>query len=127
VRQAFVTAVAAAVSLLTLVSPPAFANNEAPAIGRHLAGDAVTSPAGGKHARMVRAHSRAIRFVSHRRDLPAPLPAGGEALVQWCFRTVVTRHGYLAPTLDRPHRVAMNTDNAVRMTDACVRTHGEID
>jgi hypothetical protein len=130
VRQAFVTAVAAAVSLLTLVSPPAFANSEAPATGRQLAGgDAGTSPAGGKHSPMVRAHSRAIRFVYRRRDLYArggPPPAGGEALYRWCRQTVIIGHGWPTPTPDRPHQVSMNAWHAVGMIDACVQSHGEI-
>ena len=55
-----------------------------------------------------------------------PPPAGGEALYQWCWHTVIIRHGRPAPTADSPRQFVMPADGAVRMADACMQSHGKI-
>src|ERR1700742_276931 len=87
---------------------------------------AATNRAEGKHLRMHWADLRAPRFVSRRRDLRGPPPAGGEALYRWCRQTVIIGHGWPTPTPDRPHQISMNAWHAVGMIDACVQSHGEI-
>jgi hypothetical protein len=55
-----------------------------------------------------------------------PPPAGGEALYKWCWNSVILGHGWPAPQPGYPHRVAMRADDAVRMADACMQSHGKI-
>jgi hypothetical protein len=129
-RKTLLAAVVAVVTLPSFISSPAFADRQASATDRGMAGANVeTDQVSGGRLGTRRPHTRATRSVSHRRDVLAyrgSPPAGGDDLVRWCFRTIFVEHGWLSPTPDNPHRKVMSAQHAVEMTDACMRSHGAI-